>query len=183
MSLKEKTAVKHTLAEKTPFMQAVFDRKMTKELWADFTYQKSLIYNGIEGVAGACGILKDLPDIQRAHYLYLDYKDMNTTNMSYRQVAIDYYKYILSLYPDADRIAAHLYVWHMGDLFGGQMIKKIVDAPSRALTFKDPELLKKNIREKLNESMADEANIAFDWAIKLLNDYDISSLEQNNISS
>jgi heme oxygenase len=157
----------------------VFKQQMPKDLWADFTYQKSLIYNGIEGVAGACGLLKDLPDIQRAHYLYLDYKEMieNKTNVTYRQVAIDYYKYILSLFPDEDRIAAHLYVWHMGDLFGGQMIKKIVDAPSRALTFKDPEQLKVTIRTKLKDTMADEANVAFDWAIKLLNDYELSSME------
>jgi heme oxygenase len=160
-------------------MKLVFKQQMPKDLWADFTYQKSLIYNGIEGVAGACGLLKDLPDIQRAHYLYLDYKEMieNKTNVTYRQVAIDYYKYILSLFPDEDRIAAHLYVWHMGDLFGGQMIKKIVDAPSRALTFKDPEQLKVTIRTKLKDTMADEANVAFDWAIKLLNDYELSSME------
>jgi len=178
MSLKEATFENHKLAENTPFMKAVFARKMSKELWADFTYQKSLIYNGIEGVAGACGLTKDLPDIQRAHYLYLDYRDMVPEHtVAYRYHAIEYYKYILNLFPDADRIMAHMYVWHMGDLFGGQMIKQIVDAPSRALTFKEPDTLKQTIRSKLKDSMADEANIAFTWAIKILSDYDVSSLE------
>lgn len=177
MSLKEATLENHKLAEDTPFMKAVFARKMSKELWADFTYQKSLIYNGIEGVAGACGLTADLPDIQRAHYLYLDYRDMVPDySVAYRFQAIEYYKYILSLYPDADRVMAHMYVWHMGDLFGGQMIKQIVDAPSRGLTFKNPDALKQTIRAKLKDSMADEANIAFEWAIKILNDYDVSSL-------
>ena len=179
MNLKEATSEKHQQAEQTPFMKAVFAKKLPINLWADFTYQKSLIYNGIEGVAGACGVTKDLPDIQRAHYLYLDYKEMSEGKFvcAYRQVAIDYYKYILSIYPDADRIMAHLYVWHMGDLYGGQMIKKIVDSPHRNLEFKNTDLLKTNIRNKLNDSMADEANIAFDWAIKLLKDYDVDSLE------
>jgi hypothetical protein len=38
-------------------------------------------------------------------------------------------------------------------------------------------MLKVNIRAKLKDDMADEANIAFDWAIKLLNDYDVPNLE------
>lgn len=179
MSLKELTAAKHTEAENTKFMKAVFARKMSKDMWADFTYQKSLFYNGIEGVAGACGLLKDLPDIQRAHYLYLDYKDMTSGAIAhaYRLPAIEYYKYILSLFPNGEKVLAHLYVWHMGDMFGGQMIKKIVDAPHRNLEFKNPELLKQTIRSKLNDSMAEEANIAFDWAIKILNDYNVDSLE------
>lgn len=179
MSLKELTFEKHQAAENTPFMKSLFARKLPLDLWADFTYQKSLIYNGIEGVAGACGILKDLPDIQRAHYLYLDYMDLINGKMRhpYRQVTIDYYKYILSIFPNTERITAHLYVWHMGDLFGGQMIKKITQPPHRALDFKNPDQLKLNIRAKLKDEMAAEANIAFDWAIKILNDYNVDSLE------
>lgn len=178
MSLKELTAERHKLAESTPFMKAVFARKMSKDLWADFTYQKMLFYNAIEGTAGACGLTKDLPDINRAHYLYQDYTAMTGGELKhpYRKVAIDYYKYILNLYPDANKTMAHLYVWHMGDLFGGQMIKKIVDASHKSLDFKNPEVLKETIRTKLNDSMADEANVAFDWAIKILEDYDVSSL-------
>lgn len=179
MNLKEATADKHRQAETTPFMKAVFSKKLPPDLWADFTYQKSLIYNGIEGVAGACGITQNLPDIFRAHNLYLDYKDMisGETKHFYRQPTLDYYRYILTLFPNIDRIVPHLYVWHMGDLYGGQMIKKIVPGPHRALEFKNPDLLKNNIRSKLKDEMADEANVAFDWAIKLLNDYDVGSLE------
>jgi len=179
MGLKEATLDKHKQAEDTPFMQAVFAKKLPLDLWADFTYQKSLIYNGIEGVAGACGITQDLPDINRAHYLYLDYKDLTGGEMKhpYRYVAIEYYKYILSLFPDKDKITAHLYVWHMGDLFGGQMIKKIIPGSHRALEFKNADMLKNNIRAKLKDELADEANVAFDWAIKLLNDYHVANLE------
>jgi heme oxygenase len=179
MNLKEATAEKHAQAEKTPFMRAVFQQKLPIDLWCDYTYQRQLIYNAIEGVAGACGLLKDLPDIQRAHYLYRDYMSMVDKNLShkFRKPTVEYHNYILNIYPDNDRIMAHLYVWHMGDLYGGQMIKKIIPGSHLSLTFKDPELLKTNIRNKLKDTMADEANIAFDWAIKLLNDYDVSNLE------
>lgn len=179
MTLKEQTAEKHLTAESTPFMKLVFQQKLPADIWADFTYQKSLIYNGIEGVAGATNLLHDMPDIHRAYYLFQDYKSLtdNQIKHTYRQVTIDYYKYILSLFPDSEKIMAHLYVWHMGDLYGGQMIKKIMPGNNRALTFKDPESLKTIMRSKLTDSMGDEANVAFDWAIKLLNDYDLSGVE------
>jgi heme oxygenase len=174
MSLKDLTKDKHTAAEATAFMKSVFDGTLDMDKWADFTYQKSLIYNGIEGSAGACGLLSDLPDIRRAFYLYQDYSEMTNGVMphKYRQETIDYYHYIRSLYPDKQRLLAHLYVWHMGDLFGGQMIKKVVKAPHRALDFKDPQTLMVNLRAKLDDSLGDEANVAFDWAIKILQSYE-----------
>lgn len=175
MSLKELTKDKHTAAENTQFMRAVFKKNMPKELWADWTYQKTLFYNGIEGAAGACRLLGDLPDIRRAFYLYLDFKDLwgqQNAVPKYRQVVIDYYNYILSISGDPNRVMAHLYVWHMGDMFGGQMIKKIVPGPHRNLEFQDTATLMTNIRAKLDDSMADEANLAFDWAIKMMNDYE-----------
>lgn len=173
MSLKELTKEKHAAAENTKFMKSVFDGTMSLDTWADFTYQKQLIYNGIEGMAGSKGLLTDLPDIRRAFYLFMDYQEMNNgkDHKVFRQVAIDYHNYILSL-TDTNKILAHLYVWHMGDLFGGQMIKKIVKAPHRSLEFKDPHTLMTNLREKLSDDLGDEANLAFDWAIKLMDSYD-----------
>lgn len=180
MSLKELTAEKHKQAETTEFMKAVFAKKLPKDLWADFTYQKSLIYNAIEGIAGANGILQNFPpDIRKTHNLYLDYKGMTSGEIKhvYRTPTIEYYQYLLKLPNNSNKIMAHLYTWHMGDLYGGQMIKKIVPGPHSALEFKDSEKLKTLIREKLNDNMADEANTAFDWAIKIFNDYDLSNLE------
>jgi heme oxygenase len=60
----------------------------------------------------------------------------------------------------------------MGDLFGGQMIKKVLPPPHRNLEFADVDTLKTAIRAKLDDSMSDEANRAFEWAIKLMHTYD-----------
>lgn len=177
MALKDLTAEKHKEAESTPFMKAVFKKTLPSSLWADWTYQKALFYGGIEGAAGANGLLADLPDIRRAFYLYLDFCDMwdkDTTRPDYRAVVKDYYNYILSISRDPKKVMAHLYVWHMGDMFGGQMIKKIVPGSHRNLEFHDVSTLMTNIRSKIDDSMAEEANIAFDWAIKMMRDYDAS---------
>jgi heme oxygenase len=172
MSLKELTSEKHTAAENTKFMKAVFKKSMPKEIWADYTYNKLLVYGAIETKSRAEGLLNDLPDIDRAYRLYQDAKEMTGGDFpKFRQPAIDYHRYILDLEPG--KVAAHLYVWHMGDLFGGQMIKKMLsDVPHRNLEFKDVDSLKTAIRAKLDDSLGDEANIAFDWAIKIMQTYD-----------
>ena len=177
MSLKDLTAAKHAEAESTPFMKAVFARTLPSVLWADWTYQKTLFYGAIEGAAGAAGLLNDLPDLRRTFYLYEDFNEMwdkDTTRPDFRPVVVDYYNYLLSISKDANKVMAHLYTWHMGDMFGGQMIKKIVNAPHRNLEFADPKTLMTNIRAKLDDSMGDEANVAFDWAIRMMRDYDSS---------
>lgn len=173
MSLKELTKDSHTSAEATKFMQAVMKREMPENIWADYTYNKMLWYGAIETKARADGLLNDLPGIERSYALYQDAKEMFNGNFpKFKQTAIDYQRYILDLPPG--KVAGHLYTWHMGDLFGGQMIKKMLPPPHRNLDFSDVEGLKIAIRSKLGDDLADEANIAFDWAIKIMNEYDSS---------
>jgi heme oxygenase len=176
MSLKDLTSAKHAEAESTPFMKAVFAKTLPFDLWVDWTYQKWLFYGAIEGAAGANRLLGDLPDLRRAFYLFMDYNEMNTERKKheFRPIAIDYYKYLISIANDPNKIMAHLYTWHMGDMFGGQMIKKIVPGAHRNLEFEDARTLITNIRAKLDDSMGDEANVAFDWAIRMMRDYDNS---------
>jgi heme oxygenase len=172
MSLKDLTWENHKKAEQTLFMKALFKRKVSKDLWADFIYNKILWYSAIERKADKKGILINLPDIERTQKLILDHAELteeNTKNVL-KNSAIDYEAYIYNLEKEDD-ILAHLYVWHMGDLYGGQIIKNLVPGSSLALQFKDVELLKTNIRTKLKDSMAQEANRAFEWAIKIMNEY------------
>jgi heme oxygenase len=176
MSLKDLTAAKHAEAESTPFMKAVFSRTLPFDLWVDWTYQKCLFYGAIEGAAGANQLLGDLPDLRRAFYLFMDYHEMNTERKKheFRPIVVDYYNYLISISKDPNKVMAHLYTWHMGDMFGGQMIKKIVPGAHRNLEFEDARTLMTNIRAKLDDSMGDEANVAFDWAIRMMRDYDSS---------
>jgi heme oxygenase len=176
MSLKELTADKHDEAEKSSFMKAVFAGNLPIETWTDWTFQRILFYHEIEIAAEQLGLLEDLPGIKRSEKLFYDYMALTGQNRehSYSPLTAQYADYIKSIDNDPNKILAHLYVWHMGDMFGGQMIKNIIKAPQHsALEFDDAPALKTNLRAKLDDSMGEEANIAFDWAIKLLNAYEL----------
>lgn len=176
MSLKELTSEKHKLAETTNFMKSVFAGKMDLTTWADWTYQRSLFYRAIELQCRSAGHLADLQGIERSDLLKQDWANMMSKlgidhPIRYREVTMRYYVYILSL--NSTAVLAHLYVWHMGDMFGGQMIKTIIDAPHSSLEFENANVLMTNLRAKLSNSMSTEANIAFDWAIKIMKSYDM----------
>lgn len=181
MSLKELTADKHAEAETTPFMKAVFAGTMPKDVWTDYTYQKHSWYEVIEKRAEELGLLDNIQSIKRADLIMEDFRAMiNYDGTVYKlsQTGQDYCKYISEL-DSAKKVLAHLYTWHMGDMFGGQMIKKIVDAPSKHLEFENTRELVTTVRSMLTDDMAEEANRAFEWAIKLLREYD-TRLGQNS---
>jgi hypothetical protein len=52
------------------------------------------------------------------------------------------------------------------------MIKKVLPPPHRNLEFVNVDQLKETIRAKLDDSLGDEAIVAFDWAIKIMHTYD-----------
>jgi heme oxygenase len=177
MALKELTKEKHAEAESTAFMKAVFARSLPQDLWIDWTKQKSLFYNVIENYADQLGLLEDLPGIKRSYYLFKDYTTMNGGQIShtYRHPVIEYVNYLHSIGDDSKKILSHLYTWHMGDMFGGQMIKKVVPGSHYNLEFEDIPTLMTNFRKKLSDDLAEEA---FEWAIKMMKDYD-NNLVQN----
>lgn len=173
MSLKEITKELHSRAEQTPFMRAVFDGTLPLNMWANFTYQKSIFYKVIETQSNKAGLLVDLPGIERASLLTQDYNNMIAGKSVFHEpksTTLDYVIYLRNLVT-ANDIMAHLYTWHMGDLFGGQMIKRVINAPHSALDFNNADLLKNNIRVKLSNELGNESKRAFEWAIKLLEDY------------
>jgi heme oxygenase len=173
MSLKDITADLHDLAEQTSFMKAAISKSLPMAVWEEWTYWRTMFYGAIEQKCEQGNLLEDLQGIKRTLLLMQDYcemrngdwlpsKDCNNPALN------EYLEYIETLTPD--RAIAHLYVWHMGDLYGGQMIKKFIDAPTHhALEFEDASTLKDNLRAKLTDDLGPETRTAFEYAIKMLN--------------
>jgi heme oxygenase len=173
MSLKEITKDLHDEAEKCLLANKLINGSISKEEYANYLWQMVLVYNGIETAANSQGLLKNLPDIERTHKIYLDCIELVGPHhqLKWHPTVIEYYQYLLSLNYNPEKrhlIKAHLYCRHMGDLFGGQIIKKQVPGSGRFYQFQDRAALISAIREELTDDLGDEARVGFEWAIKIM---------------
>ena len=172
MSLKEITKDLHTAAEKTTFAKLLLSGNITRDEYANYLYQMLAVYDPIEFYAEEQGFLTNLPDIRRISKIYQDYLELKDGKFfALTQDTLEYHMYLLELGNDPYRrhlIKAHMYVRHMGDLFGGQYIAKAVPGEGRFYQFEDVEGLKAAIREELTDDLGEEARVAFEWAIKIM---------------
>lgn len=175
MSLKEITHDLHHDAERTQFAKKLLSGSISKEDYAKYLYQMVLIYGPIELGNRLQGFLTNLDGIERAHAIYQDFIEIAGTDYNHKWLpsTIAYHHYLLELMSDPERkhlIKAHMYCRHMGDLFGGQIIKKQVAhiSKGRFYDFKNGDALKAAIRAELTDDLGDEARVAFEWAIKIM---------------
>lgn len=171
MSLKELTHEQHRRAETRPFVKVLFKGDVHPKLYATYLKNQHPIYEILEVCAMPHGLMNSFPEIRRAPAILADFVELwgdDVAHPTMLPVVDEYIKYILSIKDDPSRLMAHIYVRHMGDLSGGQMIAKRVPGAGKYYQFgDDPEKIKDAIRAKLNDSLADEARVCFDFAAKL----------------
>jgi heme oxygenase len=173
MSLKEITKDLHTEAEHTEFLKSVMTGTITNEQYVNYLYQMIPVYGPIEFGNKIQGFFHNLVGIERLPGIYQDFKELANPDTHYvwSKETLDYNRYVLDLINDPSRkhlVKAHLYVRHMGDLFGGQYIAKKVPGSGKFYQFDDVEGLRAAIREELTDDLGDEAKVAFEWAIKIM---------------
>ena len=172
-NLKELTWEHHKNAERQEFVKELMSGKITKERYATLLFNLHPQYNILETFAR----MYDLVDVRQAPRIHADYHELWDETQQFQPevlpVVKEYMDHIMSIQQDPDKLMAHIYVRHMGDLSGGQMIAKKVPGSGLMYQFEeDVNTLKEKIRAKLNDSMADEAKIAFDFATKLFQQMD-----------
>jgi heme oxygenase len=172
MSLKELTAEAHKLAESQPFVNLIFSGNISKEQYAHYLLNQELAYATLEAFANDAGILDDLPGIKRAEKIKQDLLELEADvpdlpNFKILESTHEYLRHLLTIKDDPKKLMAHIYVRHMGDLYGGQMIAKKVPGLGNFYKFENTNELKDAIRAKLDDSLAEEALICFSFATKL----------------
>lgn len=171
MSLKDLVWEDHKNAETKPFVKILFSGKINPSLYAAYLKNQHPMYEILEVCAMPHGLFNGLPEIRRAPAILSDYIELHKEedgDPTILPVVHEYIKYILSIKDDPKKLMAHIYVRHMGDLSGGQMIAKRVPGSGKYYQFGDnPERIKDAIREKLTDDLADEAKVAFGFAAKL----------------
>jgi heme oxygenase len=175
MSLKDLTWDHHKNAERQAFVKELMSGKIAEERYCKFLYNLYLQYDILETVAISKRVIEKLPvkDFKRSDKIREDYEELwlKSEPPEVLPVTTEYKKHILSIQNDKDALMAHIYVRHMGDLSGGQMIAKKVPGQGRQFDFTNEagltnEELKDIVRSLIDDDMADEAKICFDFATK-----------------
>ena len=169
-NLKDLTWEHHKDAERQEFVKVLMSGKINPDLYATYLWNQHKKYDLLEALAGALGLLDDLPDIRRKQKIEQDFLELwkNDTPPMITNSTQHYIKHMKDIITDRNAIMAHVYVLHMGDLSGGQMIAKRVPGQGRMYKFdKGHDELKEIVRSKLNDDMADVATLCFDFATKM----------------
>jgi len=170
-NLKELTWEHHKNAERQAFVKKMFRGELSDAAYATYLYNQHMRYNMLEQMAIINGLLVDMTEIRRAPAIHEDFTELwpdHDVKPMIAKSTKEYMDYVLSIMDDRDKLMAHLYVRHMGDLSGGQMLAKRVPGNGKYYQFEgDIEELKNKIRSKTKDSMADEAKLVFDYATKL----------------
>ena len=186
-NLKELTWEHHKDAERQDFVKVMMSGKMHPEFYATYLWNQHLRYDLLEAIALANGVLMPIQEVCRKRAIFQDYKELwpHEKQPPTMQCVLDYIAHLKNLMTDPQGLMAHIYVLHMGDLSGGQIIRKRVPGSGKMYDFEgDVTELKDRIRELCNDDMADEAKKCFEFSTRLfqeLMELDVERyLEQTN---
>ena len=169
LKLRKLTKQHHKDTERSNFAKKLVSGKVTPFEYYVYLYNMGFVYNALENLAWQADALEGIESIRRAEKIWQDHKEMKDEfpPAPLLDSVREYMDYLMSIRYNRSKILAHVYVRHMGDLSGGQIIsKRLGDKfPTNFYQFdEDQDMLKEKLREKLNNDMAEEAMRAFDHA-------------------
>lgn len=166
-NLRQLTITAHRNAERQKFTKILLSGKIEPDLYHSYLLNQYHIYKTLEEKID----IPEINEIKRHELIHEDIKDLEKrydikSEKDLCNVTKDYINYIENI-NDIDRLLAHAYVRHFGDMSGGQIIKKQIPGNGKMYDFEDPENKKKELRKFLHNGMAEEANICFEYATRL----------------
>jgi|TARA_B110000503_G_C7098444_1_gene392697 heme oxygenase len=170
-NLKELTKDQHNNAERQSFVKVLMSGKINPKLYATYLWNQHKKYDLLEAMARVNGLTMDLPGIERKMKIEEDFLELWEDKENPPAIVSSTQEYIMhmrTIMHDPDKLMAHLYTLHMGDLSGGQMIARKVPGKGRMYQFEgDTDALKAAIKSKTTDAMADEAKYVFESAATL----------------
>jgi len=167
-NLRELTGEHHKSVERSSFVRRIIKKTITPREYHLYMCNQLLCYDALEYWAEVNGVFDGIENIKRTSNIFKDVHELELQH-GYRtpivtQATLKYIEYINTVINnDPQKLLAHVYVRHMGDMSGGQILKKLVPGSGHHYVFDgDIDTLKENLRSKLHDGLADEAKICFD---------------------
>ena len=179
LDIKELTMEHHKDAERQGFVKILMSGQIDHKIYATYLYNQAQCYSVLEKYGLHNSLFRDTPGLLRAEHIHYDYRALWVDigqPPEITQSTKDYIEHIESIQDEAMKLYAHIYVRHMGDLSGGQMIMKKTPGPNRYYRFKHKEVgdYKRIVKETINtylnvyeHSVVPEAKYCFESAAKL----------------
>jgi len=169
-NLKELLKEQHTNAERQEFVKVLMSGKINPKFYATYLWNQHKKYDLLEALATPQGLFNDLPNIKQKKKIEEDFLELWTENSPPPLVPStnEYIGHMRDVMHDPEKLMAHIYVLHMGDLSGGQIIARKVPGEGRMYKFEgDIDAIKDAIRAKTNDDMAEEAAYVFESSTNL----------------
>jgi len=152
--IKELTKEIHQNAERQEFVKTLMSGTIRPELYAIYLYNQLQCYSVLEKYGNANDLFRQTPGLQRAENIHRDYAKLWPDLSSPPQITAStkrYIEHIETIQDDPEKLYGHIYVRHLGDLSGGQMISKKVPAKRYYDFLGKGQEYKRIVKEIINE--------------------------------
>lgn len=176
----------HKNAERQDFVKILMSGEIDPRLYATYLYNQLACYSKLEEYCLESSLFMDTKNLPRAPHIHYDYTHLWTDIGSPPELTEStkaYVEHLDTIRGENEKLYAHVYVRHLGDLSGGQMIMRKTPGPNRYYIFKHKEvkeykrIVKERVESYLNlyeVNVLPEAIFCFESATKLFKEmYDL----------
>ena len=176
----------HKNAERQDFVKILMSGEIDPRLYATYLYNQLACYSKLEEYCLESSLFMDTKNLPRAPHIHYDYTHLWTDIGSPPELTEStkaYVEHLETIRGENEKLYAHVYVRHLGDLSGGQMIMRKTPGPNRYYIFKHKEvkdykrIVKERVESYLNlyeVNVLPEAIFCFESATKLFKEmYDL----------
>ena len=140
--IKELTWEYHKNAERQDFVRLLLSGTIDEKLYATYLYNQLKCYSKLEQYCLESSLFLDTLNLPRAEHIFYDYRalwgDIGSPPIETESTKA-YVEHLDTIRGENEKLYAHVYVRHLGDLSGGQMIKRKTPGPNRYYIFKHGE--------------------------------------------
>jgi len=162
--LRNVTHETHMAVEKLPFVQYLLKGNITESHYVVYLNEMLSIYRHLENLAQQAGLLDTLTGLARADRIAEDLEELSPGYVGCLcDSTVQYLDYLteLSNSDQKHQLFAHIYVRHLGDMYGGKLIARVVPGSGRWYEFDNRVELLKNFNAMLSMDLSNEALVSF----------------------